>query len=65
MVDSSAPRIEEWHQIGEVVQNKFSQLKELVFMLEEHAMGQPYGNVESWIREDLRALEQRGILSVR
>jgi len=64
MVDSSS-HIGEWHRIGEVVQNKFSQLEELVFMLEEHAMGQPYENVKKWIRRDLRTLDQRGILSVR
>ena len=54
------PRFAGWRQIGEVLQQpRFSQLTELVFI----PTTEPYEHFERWIREDLRALEERGILS--
>ena len=52
-----------WHQIGKVLQqSRFSQLAEVVFSF--HESGSRNGT-EEWIRSDLPALEERGILSFR
>ena len=59
---STSPRLEEWHRIGELLQRRrFSQSTELVFSPTQPS----YGHVEKWIREDLSAFEERGVLSVR
>jgi hypothetical protein len=59
-----SPPIKEWHRIGEVLQqSRFSHLTELVFSL--HTSERGNGHLEESIRGDLRALEERGILSFR
>ena len=56
--------VKEWHRIGEVLQqSRFSHLTELVFSLHTYERGS--GHLEVAIRGDLRALDERGILSFR
>ena len=58
----TSPRLEEWHRIGEVLQQRgFPQLTELIFS----PRTKPYEHIEKWIREELYMLKERRILSVQ
>jgi hypothetical protein len=55
-------RIEEWHRIGEVLQQK--RFSYLAFLLRETSSGEQYRRMGKQIREGLSMLEERGILYV-
>jgi len=60
-----SPHTTRWRPIGEVLQqSRFSHLTELVFQIRMSASGLPLRPiVEEGIRDDLRELHDRGILS--